>query len=404
MKKIAAVGVYALKNPGSVLIGDVMKAELERRLDGYVVDVWSLADTPLSSIADPWDFTVTQRKGYTIQPFWSEQAEAFVSTLTDEYRVVVLGGDTIWTPHHPWPGLFWLDDKRLVDSPLTILSHAVCIREPFHFLYDDKGIEYWRQRFARLADRLQYISVRDLRSRQTLEELGIGKPIHVVPEPVLLYDKRENPSVCDLLDSLRLDRGKPVVGVTISSELAAVRSNFLDELVKGLCHLNDARGAQILVFPYSPVHHQREGMALLRERLDRGVFTLDQFLDPWDTYDLIGALDLLVVFPGFHAAIAAIAQKVPVLTADIYTSRPSRQLRHPRYVMGPCTKILQLVQTFNLEESYVNPYVHFEPDVVANRLDFLLSSARDIGPRLKLVRQEIGEHFDRLAELIRAGG
>jgi len=401
MERIAAIGVYALKNPGSVLIGDVLKSELERRLDNCVVDLYAFGDKPLWVFADPWDFKVTRKKGYEIQPFLSEESKRFVEKLIDEYHVIILGGDTIWSPHHPWPDLLWLDDKKLVDSPLTILSHATCIREPFHFLYDDRGIDYWRQRFERLCNRLQYISVRDVRSKQNLEDLGITKPIHVVPEPVLLYEKTENAYVGELLKSLGTDVSKPLVGVSLSSEIQKVRSNFLEELVKGIRHLRDARGCDILVFPYSPVHHQMEGIAVLLECLGDGVFVLDRFLDPWDTYDLIGNLALLIIFPGFHGLIGAIAQNVPVLSIDIYTSQPSKNLQHPRYIMGPCTKILQLIQTLNLEESYLNPYVHFEPNVVLNRLDFLLSSPRDISPRLKRVRKEIGEHFDRLADMIR---
>jgi Polysaccharide pyruvyl transferase len=399
MPKIAAVGVFALKNPGSVLIGDVLKTELERRLDGYTVDLHSLGDTPLSTIADPWDFQVTRKRGYTIGSFLSSESDSFVQRLVAQYRVAILGGDTLWTPHHPWPSLFWLDNDALFSSPLTVLSHAVCIREPFHFLYDERGVDYWRARFTRLCDRLAYVSVRDQRSRQTLEQLGITKRVHVVPEPVLFYQKRDNPQIARILERLGIDRSKPLVGVSLSSELSSVQSNFLAELLKGLRHLAQERGCNILAFAYSPVHHQKEGMVLL-DSLGLPFFKYEPFLDPWDTYDLIGNLDLLVVFPGFHAAVAAIAQNVPVLTADIYTTRVNRQLRNPRYVMGPCTKILQLMQTFNLEESYINPYVNFEPDVILHRLEFLLSSRRDMRATLARVRAEISDHFDRLADLI----
>lgn len=166
---------------------------------------------------------------------------------------------------------------------------------------------------------ISVITVRDERSAELLEEVGVREPIHVTADPVpaLVRPYRiEDPQ----------SNSSPTVVVSLRHWYAlkfetvdeTVFSSFLSELATGLSRLVRERGARVLLIPFRtvPYDDDREVLSDLAQRMTEPSELVDGPSAGLDTTIRLMASADLVVGMRLHAAVIGMTLGIPTIAVE----------------------------------------------------------------------------------------
>lgn len=370
---IAMVGMYGGMwreyNPGCFMIGHKTKLELQRRIPDSSIDIYSIDNRTHHEELE--QETVC---GLDINFFGREQQIQLLNGTLPKYDAVVLGGDIIWGGDDVVPDndIFFLNSPQFLasNSPIVLFN---CV----HTFYDDVSIEEQRGKFERAVGRAAYTSVRTEAIQQRLKNLGLVG-VEYIPDPVLDVDMNDFDKERHFLP---VERDKPILGISVREKLsddllAAMQQVALDDF-------------EVVVFPFSRQYKNLEAVQRVKNQFRNRFRYFEQYLDPVQSYQFIGELDMLLN-DTYHGIIGAILHGKPFISLDVEAEPTSRKQ--------------QLLQTIGVEDRYNLRLAYDDPNNVITLSDSipeLMSKPVIYVPEtMKNVRLSIQKHYDRMAQHI----
>lgn len=247
--------------------------------------------------------------------FGRSDQRSLLKAYYDSDLVVSCGGGNFYAHKQMSPSFVW---------SLLTLAFAHWLEKRVVLLPQSIGpIEGRFQRFlARLMfSRVARILVRERRSLAFLEELGVHKPVLVVPDLAFgVPSLSSHPDLCAAEDNT-----VPRIGVTVIDRAVQTGGRFArqqayeDILVSVLTNLSAMRDAQIYFFVQcaGPTRDQDDTASTRRvygrvSQFASDVFFLDSFEDAIDIKSSYGQMDC-VIASRMHTGIFALSSSVPVV-------------------------------------------------------------------------------------------
>lgn len=371
---VAMVGMYGGMwrefNPGCFMIAHKTKRELEARIAGVDIDIYSIDNRSRDNGLD--EVTV----GDMAIKFFSRAHQLdLLDGVISDYDAVVMGGDIIWGGDDVVPDndIFFLESEKLqaTQKPI-ILFNAV------HTFYDDESIIDQRERITSAAERASYLAVRTPAVQNRLARLGLHDVV-CVPDPVLDLDMSEFPDSSPVLPT---ERDKPFLGISIRNRLS-------DAFVSALRTI-DTSGFDVVVLPFSRQYDNLEALKQLKTAFGNDFHYIPAYLDPVKSYQLVGELDLFLN-DTYHGVIASIIHDKPFVSLDVEPERTSRKQ--------------QLLESIGLSDDYnirLGTDATQNSAILSERLPALLAEPIIYdAPAINDARRRVQAHFDAMAGHIR---
>jgi len=372
-KKIAMVGMYGGMqreyNPGCFMVGQKTKKELQKRIPDAKIDVFSIDNKKVGQGIDR-----EKMRDLELNFFGREEQLKLLNEKLSQYDAIVLGGDIIWGGDDVVAD----NDIFFVNSPQFLQSSKpIVLFNCVHTFYDDKQIEKQKKKFANAVSRAVYTSVRTKAIQKRLEDIGITG-IEYVPDPVLDVDMNDFPREKLFLPT---ERDKPILGISIRDRLSKDLLDAMQELP-----LDDF---DIVVFPYSRQYKNLETLRKIQERFGNKFKYFDQYLDPVQSYQFIGELDIFLN-DTYHGVVASIVHGKPFISLDIETEVTSRKQ--------------QLLEAVGVDEKYNVRLLYDNPDNVStlhNTIPDLIRQPLVYSPNtIQQIQAQIKNHYDKMAQHI----
>lgn len=202
---------------------------------------------------------------------------------------------------------------RTIQYYLGMVQIARMFRKPVMFFAQGIGpirTQQGRDLVRKVANHVQLITVRDDPSRDLLKDIGVNvPPLYVTADPVLVHEPAPPPRVDELLAREGVAPDGLKVGVSVRPWHEPPTP--LEAIGAALRRLAEARGCQIVVFPFqhnedmAPVE-KLAGLVGPAARVVRGQY------DTPELQGLIGRMDLAVAMR-LHCDIFAATMHVPML-------------------------------------------------------------------------------------------
>ncbi len=306
---IALVGMYGGMwkeyNPGCYMIGYKTHQELQKRIPGAEIDIFSIDNK-----GEYEDIQTENLYGLPINYFSRRHQMRVLNEVLPTYDALVIGGDIVWGGDDVAPDndIFFLNSEQFqgTRSPVVVFNAV-------HTFYTDENIDSQREKLEKAVGRAAYTSVRTEAIRDRLQRIGI-EGVQFVPDPVLDLDPATFKG--SLGDFPLPQSEKSVIGVSIREKLFGEIAGFLESV--------DLSKYAVLVFPYSRQYRQLETVMKLKDQFGTQLNYAETYLNPFESFDFIGKLDTLVT-DTYHGLIAAIIQDVPVVSLDVEEEATSRK-------------------------------------------------------------------------------
>jgi hypothetical protein len=371
--RIGMIGMYGGMwrefNPGCFLIAHKTKQELQSRIPLARIDISSIDNKSQSDL--PKNVAIG---GLDLSFFGSNEQQDFLDSTIDTHDALVMGGDIIWGGDD----VVQDNDIFFVNSPKFLAnSKPVVLFNSVHTFYDDNSIYSQREKFRRAHERASYTAVRTPAVRDRLERLGLEE-VAYTPDPVLDLDINTLPKADAFLPT---DRDKPLLGISVRKKLAK-------DLIKTLKQV-DTSAYNVVVLPFS---RQYDNMGALEEikKAFGGTFSyFDRYLDPVQTYQLVGELDIFLN-DTYHGNIASIIHRKPFISLDVEPELTSRKQQ--------LFEVTGLDQRYNIRlaldaSGNIAKLVNELPGLLTSPLSYSKKSLDDVHSRVQ-------RHFDVMSDTI----
>lgn len=370
---VALVGMYGGMwreyKPGCFMIGHKTKDELQKHIPDSNIDLYSIDNKKKGTGID-----IETVCGIDLRFFGRESQINFLDSALTQYDAIVVGGDIVWGGDDVVED----NDVFFVDSPKFLQTKTPAVLfNCVHTFYDDEGIELQKEKFTRAVERASYVSVRTKAIQERLLRLGLTN-IEFVPDPVLDMDVSSFPQNTQFLPT---ERDKPFMGISIRDRLS-------QELIDTL-EASPFEDFEVVVFPYSRQYRNMETLEKVRKRFGSRFLYFDQYLDPVQSYQFIGELDLFLN-DTYHGIIASILYGKPFISLDVEPEITSRKQ--------------QLLQTVGISEDYNIRLAYNHPQNAAKMINtipgLLKKPIQHHAGTLMDIRTQIQKHYDRMAAII----
>lgn len=372
-QRIAMIGMYGGMwrefNPGCFMIAHKTKYELQKRLPDSEIDLFSIDNKSQKDV--PQTVKVGE---LDLHFFGSDRQLEFLDSTIGSYDALVMGGDIIWGGDDVVQdnNIFFVNSPGFLASPApTVLFNCV------HTFYDDSTITEQKDKFLRANHRATYTAVRTPAIRDRLERLGL-EAVHYVPDPVLDLDMH---TFLPSSAILSIDRSKPLLGVSVRRKLAR-------EFIKAMQQI-DTSAFNVVVFPFSRQYDNLGALQEIRAAFGDAFYYFDRYLDPIQTYKLVGELDIFLN-DTYHGNIASIIHRKPFISLDVEPELTSRKQ--------------QLLQTTAIEDRYnirLTPRSLDNTKILIKHIPPLLQSPlRYNETAMQRIHDQIQDHFETMAATI----
>ncbi|MDD2498475.1 MAG: polysaccharide pyruvyl transferase CsaB, partial [Desulfitobacteriaceae bacterium] len=206
---------------------------------------------------------------------------------------------------------------------LALIRLAVWYKKPVMFYAQGIGPvqrPWARKLLARVANRVNLITVRDEGSRDDLLQMGVKNPaIHVTADPVLGWEVVGESSPGEILSRAGAEK-RPSVGVSLRG-WEGIKPGEIAQV----CDWIAAQGFQVILLPF----HFPGDIAICRDvakLMKQEYCLLKENLSPAEMMNMVGKMHLIIGMR-LHALIMAAAQGVPFvgLSYDPKVDRFTRQ-------------------------------------------------------------------------------
>lgn len=302
--RILITGSYGQGNTGDEAILTAILDQLRRRMP----------DARLVVIAGNTD---TIRRQFGVETVWWGDWAGIAQAVRQSDMVIQGGGGIFfdYSGFHAWD---------LFENGAPDLAHyggfsllANLYRKPFMVygagvgpLLTDAGREMVKTAHS-LADR---ITVRDVESKSSLEELGIeSNRIEVTADPAFSMRPADEGRAREILSEHGIDCSRPVIAVTARPwDYEITQSDWERSLAGAISELAHSKQAQILLVPFHKGYDDGP-LSRIRERLTTGeIFVLGNQYAPNEIAGVIGACDLLIGMR-LHSILFAILTATPAV-------------------------------------------------------------------------------------------
>lgn len=302
--KILITGSYGQGNTGDEAILTAIVDQLRRRMP----------DARLAVVAGDAE---TIRRQFGVETVWWGDWAGIAQAVRQSDMVIQGGGGIFfdYSGFHPW---------NLFENGAPDLAHyggfsllANLYRKPFMIygvgvgpLITDAGREMAKVAHS-LADR---ITVRDVESKSSLEELGIeSNRIDVTADPAFSVRPADESRAREILSEHGVDCSRPVIAITARPwDYEITQSEWERSLAGAISELAHSKQAQILLIPFHKGYDDGP-LSRIRERLTAGeVFVLGNQYMPNEIAGVIGACDLLIGMR-LHSILFAILTATPAI-------------------------------------------------------------------------------------------
>lgn len=365
--RIAHVGAFDFENFGDLLFTDVLKAQLEKRLDVEKIIYFA-----------PKACKMPNRKEYVHSV---TELERFVNENKVD-AIIVGGGDLVhlrkiltYMPHVSEEGwvtyevlYMWVIPSLLaIKYGIPLLWNAPGV--PLHFGSIDKEIVSY------LCNAVDYISVRDEEAQKELEMAFLEKEINVIPDSVLsirnIIEKQKTEEIFGGL-SLDIERKQYVFA---QFNVATSENDFID-YATSLKKIQHETGWEILIQPIGYACGDQEVIEKFKATYQDDFIYSTEHHTQYEILALI-ANAALYVGTSLHGAIVSNSYGVPNVVVN----------------SSHFNKIEGFVKMLRREETRV-----FNPKDIYNafRVALNMDSSIVVGEKIK----KIEGHFDKLAEIL----
>lgn len=284
MKKVVISGYYGFNNAGD-------EAVLASIIEALQSEIPEINITVLSNSPERTE------KQYSVQAVDRWSLGKIIPVIRDCDLLISGGGSLLQDVTGAKSILYYLGVVRL----------ALLSKKPVMFYAQGIGpvTRPWtRKILARVANKVDLITVRDQDSKDDLAEMGVVKPpVHVTADPVLGWEGSKGEDPLHVLCRAKAEDGR-YAGISLrpwkgikTDEIAAV-CDFLAE-----------SGYQVVFLPF----HFPGDIAVCREvsrLMQHRSCLIKENLSPGEIMDLVGQMDL-VIGMRLHALIMAAARSVP---------------------------------------------------------------------------------------------
>lgn len=168
-----------------------------------------------------------------------------------------------------------------------------------------------KKRTKKILSNVDMITLRDMRSREVLDEIGVNNPnIHVTADPVFGVDSVTSEFGKDLLKKLGVPKDARCIGISVRGRKGASES-FIDETAAAVMAAVEKYG----LFPVIiPMQHSKdmEICKSLADKLSCKSVIVEQKLGLYESFSLVSCMELCIGMR-LHMLIYAAAMCVPVI-------------------------------------------------------------------------------------------
>ncbi|MEM8960973.1 MAG: polysaccharide pyruvyl transferase family protein [Acidobacteriota bacterium] len=362
MPSVRLHGAFSIANTGDQLLQVATRQALKHHAPDWRVEL-SAPQLPDPFWRHRWD--ASRGHGVAIQPTpidpdgWSGWTET---------ELLVLGGG----------GLISRDPRFAAFFPTTTIPTAWNAIGFHHAAAIDGWTGEMADCITRSARDARYCSVRDRRSAELLADRGVTD-VAIVPDPCLALELPAFKSESNARRTIGISPGRAF----------RLRPAFATRFLVSLDRLAGRYDCDLVFFAFTPLYDP-DIAAQAAEEIPRARFVTPT--DALDTWRRVGELDGYIT-SRYHGAIAALAQRVPLLVIDEY-----RNARAQR------SKLTELFGDVHPDDVHANPNIVFpfdEQDDADQALEWLFDN--ESTPTLDTARQRLDQHWhDLVAALDRS--
>ena len=362
MVKIAFSGVFDLKNYGDHLFYILFEKMLESRNIEFSMDLFS-----------PYEF---KQDFYETRPVYA-LSDMEKMHLEKQYDAIIVGGggiiNLLYSQQRIWGEKF----EKYSFSDLWAIPCMLAEKYGVKCIWNAPEVpnafpEAMAETVKCLADEIDYISVRDEKSKNILMECGIsGEQIKVVPDTALILNR--------YFDSVKLkDCVQQLFG--FSEKYLVFHSNRwipeesfaeLDKIFADAVR----NGYQVIFLPLAYTHADEEILKRVSKQIQTKVILPDKKLDVYEMMAILACTDLYIGV-SFHGAVTAMQYGNRAIAYD--------------YMHNKKTK--WLFELMEKEPYYVEDaeYLYETYHQIMAETDFRVDNRKN--------EQEIEEHFNEIIE------
>jgi polysaccharide pyruvyl transferase CsaB len=161
-----------------------------------------------------------------------------------------------------------------------------------------------------ILNRVNVITVRDEKSVADLKSIGINRPpIYMTSDPVVTLKPPGSTQGMKIIDSLGVEKGRPVMGFSVRDWKGAERFNEI--MAKTADSLIDELGFQVVFIPF---HYGEDNKCIMKIKsmMQNQAYSVDGRYSAGEVLDMVGRVDLMVGVR-LHSLIFSAIQGVPMV-------------------------------------------------------------------------------------------
>ena len=371
MKKynLAQIGTFDLENFGDLLFTTVLQKQMEKYLDIERIFLFSpnaCETVPLYRDGEPV---------YAIRDLEKICAENEIDAI------IIGGGDLIRLDSNYAP----TENYETSSTTFDMILYPALVADKYHIplLWNAPGVpfpfaESQYSLIRALLKQVDYISVRDARSKEFLDRCGGKVAVHHVPDSIMTVAdliEKDDPAVCgNLTARYPFLNGNYIVFQSCINE----SEDYIDTVLRELGTIAEQTQKPIVFLPIGYVHGDDKYLNRLVEIGKNPNFC--GFRETLNVYETLTVLAHADAFIGtsLHGNVVANAYGVPSMTVNF-----NRFVKVAGYFEATCRTDYHLERADGLAETFFN----------------LMSAPKMDG--VNALKQQARTHFETLADMIR---